>query len=67
GSFYIFYSEMLQQGAMGDKRTGKKDAETGQEGCSGSFEEAGPNCLRGPCPEGKFKCENPPKASDFDA
>jgi thymidylate synthase (FAD) len=29
------------------------------------FEEAGPNCLRGPCPEGKFKCENPPKASDF--
>ncbi|MBU2562894.1 MAG: FAD-dependent thymidylate synthase, partial [Actinobacteria bacterium] len=30
------------------------------------FEEAGPNCLRGPCPEGKFKCENPPKASDFD-
>ncbi|GAI48447.1 unnamed protein product, partial [marine sediment metagenome] len=31
------------------------------------FEEAGPNCLRGPCPEGKFKCENPPKASDFDA
>ena len=31
------------------------------------FEEAGPNCLRGPCPEGKFKCKNPPKASDFDA
>ncbi|MDD3819033.1 MAG: FAD-dependent thymidylate synthase [Actinomycetota bacterium] len=31
------------------------------------FEKAGPNCLRGPCPEGKFKCENPPKASDFDA
>lgn len=31
------------------------------------FEEAGPNCLRGPCPEGKFKCENPPKASDFNA
>lgn len=31
------------------------------------FEEAGPNCLRGPCPEGKFKCENPPEASDFDA
>jgi thymidylate synthase (FAD) len=30
------------------------------------FEEAGPNCLRGPCPEGKFKCENPPKVSDFD-
>jgi len=30
------------------------------------FEEAGPNCLRGPCPEGKFKCENPPEASDFD-
>jgi len=31
------------------------------------FEEAGPNCLRGSCPEGKFKCENPPKAGDFDA
>ncbi|MBN1298120.1 MAG: FAD-dependent thymidylate synthase [Actinobacteria bacterium] len=31
------------------------------------FENAGPNCLRGPCPEGKFKCEVPPKASDFDA
>ncbi len=29
------------------------------------FEKAGPNCLRGPCPEGKFKCEAPPKASDF--
>lgn len=31
------------------------------------FEQAGPNCLRGSCQEGKFKCENPPKASDFDA
>jgi len=31
------------------------------------FEKAGPNCLRGPCPEGKFKCENPPKADDFKA
>jgi thymidylate synthase (FAD) len=31
------------------------------------FEKAGPNCLRGPCPEGKFQCGNPPKASDFDA
>ncbi len=31
------------------------------------FEKAGPNCLRGPCPEGKFQCENPPKASDFNA
>ena len=31
------------------------------------FEKAGPSCLRGPCPEGKFKCDNPPKASDFDA
>ncbi len=31
------------------------------------FERSGPNCLRGPCPEGKFKCEAPPKASDFDA
>lgn len=30
------------------------------------FEKAGPSCLRGPCPEGKFKCKNPPKASDFD-
>lgn len=29
------------------------------------FENSGPNCLRGPCPEGKFKCEVPPKASDF--
>jgi thymidylate synthase (FAD) len=29
------------------------------------FENAGPNCLRGPCPEGKFKCEVPPKVSDF--
>jgi len=29
------------------------------------FEKAGPNCLRGPCPEGKFKCDDPPKASDF--
>lgn len=29
------------------------------------FEKAGPNCLRGPCQEGKFKCDNPPKASDF--
>ncbi|GAI98152.1 unnamed protein product, partial [marine sediment metagenome] len=29
------------------------------------FETAGPNCLRGPCPEGKFKCDDPPKASDF--
>ncbi len=31
------------------------------------FEKAGPNCLRGSCPEGKFQCENPPEASDFDA
>jgi thymidylate synthase (FAD) len=29
------------------------------------FEKAGPNCLRMPCPEGKFKCENPPRALDF--
>ena len=29
------------------------------------FEKAGPNCLRIPCPEGKFQCENPPKAADF--
>lgn len=31
------------------------------------FEKAGPNCLRGPCREGKFTCGNPHKASDFDA
>ena len=31
------------------------------------FEKAGPNCLRGSCQEGKFKCEDSPKASDFDA
>ncbi len=31
------------------------------------FEKAGPNCLRGSCQEGKFKCENPPEMSDFDA
>ncbi len=35
--------------------------------CPIVFEKAGPNCLRGPCPEGKFKCEAPPKPSDFDA
>ncbi len=29
------------------------------------FEKAGPPCLRGPCPEGKFQCDNPPEASDF--
>jgi thymidylate synthase (FAD) len=29
------------------------------------FEKAGPNCLRGLCSEGKFKCDHPPKASDF--
>lgn len=29
------------------------------------FEKAGPSCLRMPCPEGKFKCDKPPKASDF--
>ncbi|MFO7929586.1 MAG: FAD-dependent thymidylate synthase [Candidatus Humimicrobiaceae bacterium] len=29
------------------------------------FLNAGPNCLRDPCPEGKFTCGNPPKASDF--
>jgi len=31
------------------------------------FEKAGPNCLRGPCREGKFTCGDPPKASDFNA
>jgi thymidylate synthase (FAD) len=34
--------------------------------CPVVFEKAGPNCLRGPCPEGKFTCGKPPKASDFD-
>jgi len=31
------------------------------------FENAGPNCLRVPCPEGKYTCGNPPSADDFDA
>ncbi len=35
--------------------------------CPVVFEKAGPNCLRGSCPEGKFTCDNPPKAGDFDA
>jgi len=35
--------------------------------CPVVFEKAGPNCLRMPCPEGKYQCPNPPKASDFDA
>lgn len=35
--------------------------------CPVVFEKAGPNCLRGTCPEGKFTCECPPKAGDFDA
>lgn len=30
------------------------------------FENAGPNCLRMPCPEGKYSCGKPQKASDFD-
>ena len=29
------------------------------------FEKAGPNCLRMPCPEGKFKCGNPPRIEEF--
>ena len=33
--------------------------------CPVVFEKAGPNCLNGPCPEGKFTCKNPPKESDF--
>lgn len=37
-----------------------------KKACPIIFEKAGPNCLRGPCPEGKFKCEAPPKVSDFD-
>jgi thymidylate synthase (FAD) len=31
------------------------------------FENSGPDCLRMSCPEGKYSCGNPPKASDFDA
>jgi thymidylate synthase (FAD) len=31
------------------------------------FENSGPNCLRMPCPEGKYSCGKPPKASDFNA
>jgi len=38
-----------------------------KKACPIVFDNAGPNCLRGPCPEGKFKCDSPPKASDFDA
>ena len=30
------------------------------------FEKASPNCLRESCPEVKYKCDNPPEASDFD-
>lgn len=29
------------------------------------FESAGPNCLRIPCPEGKYSCGNPPSERDF--
>jgi thymidylate synthase (FAD) len=29
------------------------------------FENAGPNCLRTPCPEGKYSCGNPPSADIF--
>lgn len=38
-----------------------------KKACPIVFDKAGPNCLRGPCPEGKFKCDDPPKAGDFDA
>lgn len=31
------------------------------------FENAGPNCLRTSCPEGKYSCGKPPSASDFKA
>ncbi len=31
------------------------------------FENSGPNCLRTPCPEGKYSCGKPPSASDFEA
>jgi len=30
------------------------------------FENAGPNCFRMPCPEGKFSCGKPPSKSDFE-
>jgi thymidylate synthase (FAD) len=30
------------------------------------FENAGPPCLKGPCPEGKYQCDEPPEAGDFD-
>ena len=30
------------------------------------FENAGPNCLRTSCPEGKYSCDQPPSASDFE-
>jgi thymidylate synthase (FAD) len=30
------------------------------------FENAGPNCLRVSCPEGKFTCGKPPLANDFE-
>ena len=29
------------------------------------FENAGPNCLRAPCPEGRYSCGNPPPAETF--
>jgi thymidylate synthase (FAD) len=29
------------------------------------FENGGPNCLRGPCPEGKYSCGNPPPPENF--
>ncbi|MGM0366158.1 MAG: FAD-dependent thymidylate synthase [Actinomycetota bacterium] len=38
-----------------------------KEVCPVVFEKAGPNCLRMPCPEGKYQCPSPPKASDFNA
>jgi len=31
------------------------------------FEKAGPNCLRTPCPEGKYSCGKPLSASSFEA
>lgn len=33
--------------------------------CPTVFENAGPYCFRGPCPEGKFKCARPPKKSEM--
>ena len=33
--------------------------------CPVVFEKSGPNCFRGPCTEGRFSCDSPPKEIDF--